>query len=107
VKTHQTISVVVIVLYLVITSAIGLFHNEGCLLGASNEDTTKGLSSGESCPACMFSVSFNSSKVDHELSLLDVENPIICQPEWHFTVIDHHEWSYSILLRAPPTTSIS
>ena len=106
-KTRQTISIVVIVLYLVITSAIGLFHNEGCLLGELNEDTTKGLSSCESCPACMFSAGFNSTEVDHESPLLDAENPVICQPVGHFTFVDHHEWAYSILLRAPPSTSIS
>ena len=106
-KTRQTISIVVVVLYLIITSAIGLFHDDDCLFGELKEDTTKGLSSCESCPACMFSAGFNSTEIDHELPLLNVENPVICQPEWHFTFVDHHEWSYSILLRAPPLISTS
>ncbi len=107
VKTRQTISVVIIVLYLVITSAIGLFHNEGCFLGASNEDTTKGSSSGKSCPACKFSADFNSTEVNPGLLQLTAEAPIICQTKQLPTIPDHHEWAYSILLRAPPSTSIS
>lgn len=107
VKARQSISVVVIVLYLMIISAIGLFHNEGCLFGASNEDTTKGSSSGKSCPACKFSADFNSTEVNHGLLQLTAEAPIICQTKQLPTIPDHHEWAYSILLRAPPSTSIS
>ena len=106
-KIRQTALVVVAVLYLIVTSAIGLLHNEGCVLGTLNEDTTKGLSSGEPCPACMFSAGLNSTEANHGLLQLTTEAPVICQSTQHFTIPDHHEWSYSILLRAPPLTSTS
>lgn len=106
-KTRQATSIAVLVFYMIITSAIGLFHNENCALSTIRAGTADALSSKEPCPACMFSASFNSAEVDHELPLLDAENPVICQPARHFTVLDHHEWFYSILLRAPPLTSTS
>lgn len=106
-KIRQTTLVVVAVLYLIVTSAIGLFHSDDCLLGALNENTTKGLSSGEPCPACMFSAGFNSTEANHGLLQLTTEAPVICQPTQIFVIPDHHEWSYSILLRAPPLTSTS
>lgn len=106
-KSRQKTLVLVTVLYLIITSAIGLCHSDDCLLSALNEGKTNIPSSSEHCLACMFSAGFNSTEADHELPLLDVENPVICQPEWHFTFVDHHEWSYSILLRAPPLISTS
>ena len=106
-KFRQTISAVVIVLYLIVTSAIGLFHNEGCVLGAEHAGTTNVLSCNEPCPACMFSAGFNSTKADYGLLPICAKSPVICQAVQHFTVVDHDEWAYSILLRAPPLTSTS
>ena len=104
---RQAISVLVVVLYLIITSSIGLLHNEGCAFGATKSGTEDTHSSTEACPACKFSAGFNSVEEDDGLLLLDAESPAICQPVWHFTVVDHHEWAYSIFLRAPPLTSTS
>lgn len=106
-KIRQTTLVVVAVLYLIVTSAIGLLHSDDCLLGALNVRTTNVLSSGEHCLACMFSAGSNSTEANHGLLQLTTEAPVICQPIQHFTIPDHHEWSYSILLRAPPLTSSS
>ena len=106
-KIRQTTLVVVAVLYLIVSSAIGLFHSDDCLRGALNEGTTNVPSSSEHCLACIFSADFKSSEANHELPLLTTEAPVICQPTQHFTIPDHHEWSYSILLRAPPLTSTS
>jgi hypothetical protein len=107
VKARQATLIVVLAFCLFISFAIGLFHGDGCLLGALNEDTTKGLSSHESCPACMFSAGFNSTEANHGLLQLTTEPLAICQPKLHFTIPDHHEWAYSILLRAPPLISTS
>ena len=106
-KIRQAASVVVVVFYLIITSTVSLFHNEGCVLGTIRAGTADVLSSNEPCPACMFSAGFNSTEANHGLPQLTTEAPVICQPTQHFTIPDHHEWSYSILLRAPPLTSTS
>jgi len=106
-KIRQTTLVVIAVLYLIVTSVIGLFHSDDCLLGALNEGTTNVPSSGEHCLACIFSADFNSTEANHGLLQLTTEAPVICQPTRHFTVVIHHEWAYSILLRAPPLTSTS
>jgi hypothetical protein len=106
-KARQVTSIIVLLFCLVISSTTCLFHDDDCLFGALNKGKKDVPSSSEHCLACMFSAGFNSTEADHELPLLDVENPVICQPEWHFTFVDHHEWSYSILLRAPPLISTS
>ena len=46
-KKRQTISVLIVFFYLIITSAIGLFHDDECIFGPSNEDTTKGNTASE------------------------------------------------------------
>ena len=106
-KLRQTISVLLIVLYLIITSAIGLLHNEGCIFGTIKAGTEDTQSSHDWCLACKFSADFNSTEATHGLQQLAIEVPVICQPKQHFTIPDHHEWSYSILLRAPPLTFTS
>lgn len=106
-KIRQTTLVVVAVLYLIVTSAIGLLHSDDCLLSELNARTTNVLSSGEHCLACMFSADFNSTEANHGLLQPTTESPVICQPTQNFIIPDHHEWSYSILLRAPPLTSTS
>ena len=106
-KARRATSIVVLVFCLFVSSAIGIFHGDDCLLGELNEDTTKGLSSCESCPACMFSVSFKSIDADYGLPVLGVKSPIVFQFIQHFVVAHHYEWSYSILLRAPPLISTS
>lgn len=106
-KSKQSTSIVVLVFCLIVSSAIGLFHSDDCLFGALNEGTTNVRSSGEHCLACIFSADFNSTEANHGLPQLTTEAPVICQPTQYFTIPDHHEWSYSILLRAPPLTSTS
>ena len=106
-KARQATSILVLVFCLIASSAIGLFHDDDCLLGELNEDTTKGISSQESCPACMFSAGFKSIDADYGLPVLSVKIPIAFQSIQHFEVAHHHEWSYSILLRGPPLTSTS
>lgn len=106
-KARQATSIVVLIFCLIVSSAVCLFHDDDCLFSALNKGKTNVPSSSEHCLACMFSAGFNSTEADHELFLLVAENPVICQPEWHFTFVDHHEWSYSILLRAPPLISTS
>jgi len=106
-KIRQTTLVVVTVLHLIATSAIGLFHGHDCLLGESNGGTTNVLSSGEHCLACMFTAGFNSTEVDHGSTLVSVEKLFICQSPPYLTFVDHREWSYSILLRGPPLSSTS
>ena len=106
-KTRQTISVVVVVLYLIVTSAISLFHNEDCPFGTAKTNRTNVLYSNEPCPGCKFSAGFNSTEIDYDPALVGAEKPLICQPSQHLAINVRHEWAYSILLRGPPLTPIS
>jgi len=106
-KSRKKTLVLVTVLYLIITSAIGLCHSDDCLLSALNEGKTNVPSSSEHCLACIFSAGFNSTEANHGLLQLTIEGPVIYQPTRHSTIPDHHEWAYSILLRGPPLASTS
>jgi hypothetical protein len=105
VKTRQATSIVVLVSCLIVSSASGLFHSDECFLGALNKGKTNSSSSSEHCPACIFTAGFKSIEADYGLPLLGVTSPIACETIPRFTVVNHHQWSYSILLRAPPSTS--
>jgi len=102
-KIHQTVSVVIVVVYLIITCATELFHKECCLLDAVNAGATNVLFCNKPCPACMFSAGFNSTEADYGLVLVGVENRVIFQPLQYFTILNHQEWACSIFLRAPPS----
>lgn len=106
-RIHQATSVVVVVFYLIVIFAIGLLHNEGCVLDAIKTDTKNDLSSHEPCLVCMFSASFKSTEVDHGPVLPKIEPPVISQRLQHLTVVNHHERAYSFLLRAPPSAGTS
>jgi hypothetical protein len=102
-KIHQTVSVAIVVVYLIITCATELFHKECCLLDAVNAGATNVLSCNGPCPACMFSAGFNSTEADYGSVLVGVEHRVIFQSLQHFTIVNHHEWACSIFLRAPPS----
>ena len=106
-KARQATSIVVLVFCLIVSSAIGLFHDDDCLFSALNEGKTNFPTSSEHCLACMFSAGFKSIDADYGLPVLSVKIPIAFQSIQHFEVAHHHEWSYSILLRGPPLTSTS
>jgi len=106
-KTRQATSIIVMLSCLIISSATCLFHSDDCVLSALNKGKTNVPTSSGHCLACIFTAGFKSIEADYGLPLLSVTSPIACQPIQHFTIANHHEWSYSILLRAPPLTSTS
>ena len=106
-KICHTMSVLVFVVYAFMTSAIDLFHNDECLFGAVHTDTSDILCHNDSCPACKFLDSSNSTEADFNPSLVITTTQVFSQPLPHSIVINHDEWSCSNTSRAPPPITIS
>ena len=107
-KIYQTASVVIVVVYAIVTSAIDFFHSEDCHFGAANTDTKDVIFCTDPCPACKFLGNSNSTEVNSSSALVIVAIRVISQPLPRFTaVVNHNEWAYSISLRAPPSITIS
>ena len=106
-KAIYATSILVLIFFAFVSSAIGLFHCEECFLDALNKGKANVPASDEHCLACIFAAGFKSFDADYGLPVLGIKSPIAFQSIQHFVVAHHYEWSYSILLRAPPLTSAS
>jgi len=106
-RLHRTASMLVIALYLIITTSIELFHSEDCVFGSVQPGTTNAISRNDSCPACMFLVGYNSTETNHCPTLVNPESLLISQFLPQLTVVNNDEWACSIMLRAPPSITIS
>ena len=76
-RLHRTASAVVLVVYLLVTTSIDLFHNEACMFGAAQP--TDVISHNESCPACMFLAGYNSTGANYDSTLVNAECLLISQ----------------------------
>jgi len=106
-KLHKTASLAIFAVYLIVSTSIELFHSEGCVFGVLHHGTTNGMSSNKPCPACMFLAGYNSTESNHSLTLVSTESPLISQFLPQLTVVNHDEWACSVMLRAPPSITIS
>jgi hypothetical protein len=106
-KICRAMSVVVVVIYAFMTSAIDLFHNDEFLFGMVHTDTSGNIFHNDTCPACKFLDSSNSTEADFSPYLVITTTQVISQPLPHLTVINNDEWSCSITSRAPPSNTIS
>ena len=106
-RLHRTASPAILVVYLIVTTSIDLFHSENCVLGVPHSDTTDVVSTNDICPACMFLAGHSSPGANYGPALVIIEDILISQFLYHLTVVRHNEWAYSIVSRAPPSITIS
>ena len=106
-RLHKIVSLLIIVVYLAITTSVDLFHTESCVFGIDHTSTGNGIFSYDTCPACTFLAGHNSTQVRNSPALLNAESPFISQFLPHSEVVHYDEWASSIISRAPPSTSIS
>ena len=103
-KIRRVVLVAIVSVYVIATCATELFHKEDCHHDAVNAGRTGVLSCNEQCPACTFSAVYNSTEANYGLALVVVaESRVIFQSLQPFTIVNHHEWAHSIVLRAPPS----
>ena len=103
-SNHKIASVAVIVLYITITFAIDLFHHKDCH-HTDVEGTAKNIiSCSDQCIACVFLAGSNSTEASCSSALFSFENQIVSQFLLNSTVVNHDDWAYSIISRAPPFT---
>jgi hypothetical protein len=107
INIYHRISISVVVVYAFMTSAIDLFHNDGCLFGTAKTNTSDIVSSNEPCIACKFLDSSNSTEVDFNPYLIVITGRVISQSLPRSAVVNPDEFSYSITSRAPPLITIS
>jgi len=98
--------VAVVAVYMTVTCAVDLFHNEDCQLASANVDTTHTICNGDPCPACMFSASYNSPDLPYGSVLIGAETGVVSKFQPQRTVVSHSECACSIISRAPPATTI-
>jgi len=106
-SVHRTASMVVLAVYLIITTSIDLFHSEDCMFGAVQRGTTDAISCNNPCPACKFLAGCNSTNPNYGSILVSTESLLISQILSQLTVVNHYEWACSIVSRAPPSITIS
>jgi len=106
-RLHRTASTVMLAVYLIITTSIDLFHSEDCMFGAVRPRTTDAISGNNPCPACKFLAGHNSAEANHCSTLLNTESLLISQFLPQLMIVNHVEWSCSIVSRAPPSITIS
>lgn len=103
-------SIVVVTVYLMVTSAVDLFHTEsyqGVTPGPNGVNPTSVLSPNKPCPACSFLAGSNSTEISFASPLVDSQTPIVSQFAPHSTVTIVENCIHStILLRAPPAYAI-
>ena len=104
---RHTMSVVIVIVYAIVASAIDLFHNEDCHFGTANTDATDVIFCNDPCPACAFFNSSNSTEANSNSALVSTTIQVISQPSPCLTIVNHYEWACSIMLRAPPSITIS
>ena len=106
-RFHKTLTTVILAVYLFLTTSVDLFHNEVCMFGAMQPVNTDVLSHNDPCPACKFLAGHNSTEVGQDSILGGIEFTDISQFIPFLTILNHDEWSCSIISRAPPLFSIS
>lgn|GEM_PF-1469905 len=106
-QIHQTMSIVMVALYAIVTLGIDLFHNEDCQLTAQKRDPVSTIAAcKEPCPACTFLAQSNSTQVHYGCTLVSIQSlSIFCRPPVSRLVGAHECTGSTILLRGPPFTT--
>ena len=104
---HKTTAVSVVVLYVFVVSTIDLFHNDECQFAPTDTTHTHVIPNADQCPACAFLAGHSSTGASYGPALVIAKCPVISQFPPRVTVVQHNEWAYSIVSRAPPSTIIS
>jgi hypothetical protein len=104
---HKTRAIAVVILYVLVVSAVDLFHDDECTLAPSGTAPADLISSSYQCPACMFLAGHSSTGVGYGPALSMAERLIIPQFSPRVTFVLNNEWGHSIISRAPPSAVIS
>ena len=105
-STHTALVVVIMGVYLAITSTVCLFHTEDCRHGRQNGNTPNSSPSDSPCPACKFlSGSDSTTAHDDPLPTL-IESSTLLEAVQDSIAVVVSCCTGSIVLRAPPAFSL-
>ena len=103
--SYRSLAVSIALAYLAVTSLVSLFHND--LPVGRGEEGEASFPSGTPCPACQFLAGSNSVEAQYEAGPMLVESALPTETIVHSVVRVANACTGSILLRAPPQTSLS
>lgn len=106
-SVHKKISFAVVVVYMLITFTIELFHNEEFQSSSTNPNRNGPISDNDECPACKFLAGHKSTGSDYSPVLARAESLLSSQLPPIQTIYLCDEWASSIISRAPPSTAVS
>lgn len=92
--------------YVAITSAVSLLHNDWPA-GHRAENSEPSLPSTGPCPACKFLAGSNSAEMQYDSGPALVASPLPPESIQESVIVLADPRTGSILLRAPPSTSLS
>jgi len=100
-------SMAIVLAYFFVSVAVDLFHNEACEFGEPCGEAAKTIAHNDPCPACMFKASSNTTGPVCQLVPAVIQANVVCQPVVLSISPSRVQWIYSIVLRAPPSVTIS
>jgi hypothetical protein len=104
---RKTRAIAVVILYVLVVSAVDLFHDDECTLVPTGTAPKDLISSSYQCPACMFLAGHSSTGVGYAPALFIAQCLLISQFSPRAAVVLSNEWGHSIISRAPPSAAIS
>jgi len=105
-STHAALVVGITSVYLAITSTVSLFHTEDCREAHRRGQTSSSSPSSSPCPACKFLGGSNSTAAHDDPPPIVIESPTTSEVVQHSVVVVASPCTGSILLRAPPASSL-
>ncbi|KPK37582.1 MAG: hypothetical protein AMJ65_14240 [Phycisphaerae bacterium SG8_4] len=106
-KVHRAASISVVALYLFAVLVVSLLHTNGCGLTRSGSAGNGATPREGQCPSCKFLAGHSSTAATYGPALAGVGCIPMTQIGPHSAVLQHDEWAYSIISRAPPSVTIS
>ena len=103
---HKALVIGVAALYMAITSTVSLLHTDWPA-GHSAESSEPSLPSTSPCPACKFLAGSNSAEVQYDSGPTLIASPLPPESIQDSVIVLADPRTGSILLRAPPATSLS
>ena len=102
---HKTTVILVVILYVIVASAVDLFHTGECQVTPTDTAHKHVIFNGDQCPACTFLAGHSSTGASHVPGLVIAECLLISQFSHCVAVVQHNEWD-SIASRAPPLPAL-
>jgi hypothetical protein len=104
---YRALAVSVALIYLAITSMIPLMHSDDCAFSGRSDARSTSFPSEGPCPACKFLAGSNSVELPYDVAPVLAQAYFTAESAPEATVFIANLCTGSIILRAPPTSSLT